>query len=251
MSTEDEKTSIDVMLDLELKQLTKDDPEGTFEGYASTGGVDGHGDIVARGAFTEALKNRGPGTPNPIPILWSHDLRDIIGISKVLKQDSSGRLYTKAELALGVPSADRAYILMKAGALKMSVGMRFNSDGYDINPNTGVRTITKAEIFEISLVGVPANDRARITAVKSIRDWEHDLHEKCGLSRSDAKWGAKALNEALNQREVGNAKKAESNNDDGLREALQSARRHFAKAAEAGDEELARVLKAALAKPNA
>ena len=59
--------------------------------------------------------------------------------------------------------------------------------------------------MEISAVTFPMNPKARIRKVKgadtSIRDWEDTLRE-VGLSRSEAKVGAKALTQALTQRDV-------------------------------------------------
>ena len=59
--------------------------------------------------------------------------------------------------------------------------------------------------MEISAVTFPMNPKARIHGVKSdssIREWETHMREVCGLSRSEAKITAKAVHNALNQREV-------------------------------------------------
>jgi len=55
---------------------------------------------------------------------------------------------------------------------------------------SGIRTIDKGDLWEVSVVTFPMNDQARIDAVKSIDDItdfksaERYLRDSCGLSRS-------------------------------------------------------------------
>ncbi len=60
--------------------------------------------------------------------------------------------------------------------------------------------------MEVSLVTFPMNDKAVIHAVKgadrTVREWEDLLRDAGDLSRTQAKMGAKALVDALEQREV-------------------------------------------------
>ena len=60
--------------------------------------------------------------------------------------------------------------------------------------------------MEVSLVTFPMNDKAIIHQVKgtdrTIREWEDMLRDAGDLSRVDAKIGAKALVDALEQRGV-------------------------------------------------
>jgi len=62
--------------------------------------------------------------------------------------------------------------------------------------------------MEISLVTFPMNESALIETVKgnakNIREWERILREAGGLSRTEAKIGAKALSESLKQRDADN-----------------------------------------------
>ena len=57
---------------------------------------------------------------------------------------------------------------------------------------TGVRTIKKGDLWEVSLVTFPCNDSARINTVKNIEEVtdlksaERYLRDSCGLSRSAA-----------------------------------------------------------------
>ena len=62
--------------------------------------------------------------------------------------------------------------------------------------------------MEVSLVTFPMNDRAIVHQVKgadrTVREWEVLLRDVGDLSRMEAKAGAKALVESLEQREVAN-----------------------------------------------
>jgi HK97 family phage prohead protease len=68
--------------------------------------------------------------------------------------------------------------------------------------NGSVRLLTRINLFEVSPVVVPANDKAIITAVKAadiktLRDLETYLREQTGLSRSQAERHAAVLYKAL------------------------------------------------------
>ena len=60
--------------------------------------------------------------------------------------------------------------------------------------------------MEVSLVTFPMNPKATISVVKgediSIRDWEKGMREAFGLSRTESKICAKALQDCFSQREV-------------------------------------------------
>ena len=192
----------------ELKNLD-DDGEGVFEGYASTfgGNPDGHNEVIDKGAFTKTLRTRGPkvkGGPNVL-LLWQHDIASPIGVILELREDDIG-LYIKAKLTLAVQKAMEARALMLDKAIdSMSIGFRIVESTY--NSETGILTIHEIRLYEISLVSLPANESAVVTGVKSVRDWEKTLRD-AGLSRNDAKVGAKALTEVLDLRDAGTVDKA-------------------------------------------
>lgn len=147
---------------LEIKSLDK---KGFFSGYASVFGViDNHDDIILQGAFSETLENP------EIKLLWQHRAEEPIGVFTHLEEDEEG-LYVEGQLLLEVERAREAYALLKSGALKgLSIG--FKVDDFEIDGETGVRVIKKAELFEISLVTFPANDSAKIISVKSDKEDE-------------------------------------------------------------------------------
>ncbi|MBL3608212.1 HK97 family phage prohead protease [Rhodovulum sulfidophilum] len=145
---------------LELKALTDD---GTVEGYAAIfGNVDNGGDKIAPGAFVGGMtKARQSG--RSIKMLWNHDPYQPIGVWEDLAEDAKG-LWGKGRLVLDVPKAREIHALMKAGVISgLSIGYRTR----EAEPDGNVRVIKKADLFEISPVTFPMNERARISAVKS------------------------------------------------------------------------------------
>lgn len=162
-------------------KAVKDD--GSFEGYASTfGNVDAGYDVVMPGAFAQSLKVR----PAPaIKMLWQHDPAQPIGVWHAVSEDTKG-LHVKGTLLIGqgVPRADEARALMKAGVIdSMSIGFKTLEADFD---KSGVRQLKEIGLYEISLVTFPMNDQAVVTMKDfNPRDAEKSLRD-AGLSRSDA-----------------------------------------------------------------
>lgn len=145
------------------------DPDGTFEGYASTfGNVDQGGDVVEPGAFIEGLvKAKADG--RTVPMLWQHDQREPIGVWTDIAEDTKG-LYVKGKLLIeDDPLAKRAYGLLKAKALGgMSIGYRVPPGGMvEDEKRRGVYRLKKLDLREVSLVTMPMNVQARVTSIKS------------------------------------------------------------------------------------
>lgn len=139
--------------------------DGTFSGYGSVFGVvDSYKEIVAPSAFDESLaelKAKG----RPVPVLWMHRADSPIGIWEDLHEDDHG-LHGSGKLLINdVAQAREAHALMKARAVSgLSIGYWVRESTYD--EKTGIRTLTKLDLVEISLVTFPANDEARVEAVK-------------------------------------------------------------------------------------
>jgi hypothetical protein len=139
---------------LELKSLAED---GTFEGLAASyGNVDGHGDRIEPGAFKDADGQQ-------IPLLFAHKTDEPVGVGTV--SETPQGLWVKGKLLLDTVAGKEAYTRAKAGVLKaLSVGFKLPADGFALK--SGVRSITRGVLKEISLVVFGANDRAAILAVK-------------------------------------------------------------------------------------
>ena len=167
---------------------------GLFEGYASTfGNIDSMGDTVMKGAFEKTIdpENR----EHPILMLYNHSSFQVIGKWLEMAEDDNG-LYVRGEFTPNHSIAADVYSSCKHGAISgMSIGFRIPPDGAE-EIEGGGRRIKNVKLEEISIVGFPADDQARIAQVKamadeissidSIRDSEIFLRD-AGFSRSMAK----------------------------------------------------------------
>lgn len=159
--------------------------DGFFSGYGSVFGVvDSYKEVVTPGAFSDSLQGRMPA------LLWQHRSGEPIGVYITVKEDSIG-LYVEGKLALKTARGAEAYELLKMGALNgLSIGFITREDSYD--KVSGIRTLKKIDLWEVSLVTFPANDASRISNVKSIEqinslsDAEAYLRDAGGLSRREA-----------------------------------------------------------------
>lgn len=174
--------------DFEVKEVT---PAGNFTGYGSVYSVvDQGGDIVAPGAFAESLsammaKNKMPA------MLFGHQAGQLpVGAYQSVKEDPAG-LWLDGNLATDTQRGGDLHKLMKMKAISgLSIGFVTRDDSYD--RVTGVRTIKKADLWEVSLVNFPMNDAARVQSVKSIEliedlKYAEQYLRDAGLSRTEAK----------------------------------------------------------------
>lgn len=158
---------------LAVKSLAAD---GTFYGYASVfGALDSQNEIVEAGAFKRSLDGWAKRGSAPA-MLWMHDPTTPIGLWVSLTEDGNG-LRVEGRLALGTQKGREAYELLKLGALTgLSIGYRVIRSR--IETKRQARVLTDVDLFEISLVTFPANDAARVSAVKSPRADEKRKHSK-------------------------------------------------------------------------
>lgn len=186
------------LTDIELKD------EGgvrTVEGYASVfNNVDSYKDIVLPGAFAKTLKKK-----RTIPMLWQHDAEKVIGVWNEMEERERG-LYVKGTIAK-TSRGDEAYELLKMVAISgMSIG--YSTRGYEIDSEKGTRKLTDLELFEVSLVTFPANEKAQVTRVKAAHSDEREFEEflrEAGYGREAAKViTAKGFKSLESLREAGN-----------------------------------------------
>ncbi|MCK8779077.1 HK97 family phage prohead protease [Rhizobium sp. NTR19] len=158
---------------LEIKSL-KD--SGEFEGYGSTfgGEPDAYGDVIAPGAYTESLaKHKAKGTMPKL--FWQHNADEPIGKWLDASEDDHG-LLMKGRLNMEVQRGREAYAFLKAGDIDgLSIGYRIKE--YSVDTETGVWTLQKLDLVEVSIVSVGANENAVVQSVKAAKA-VHDLTEK-------------------------------------------------------------------------
>ncbi len=163
--------------------------DGTVEGYGSVFGVrDNYDDVIAKGAFVQSLKDHKAAGTMPA-MLWQHDADKPIGVWTEMVEDEKG-LRIKGQLAMETVKGKEAHSLLKMGALNgLSIGFMSKEWAYDSAAE--VRTLTAIDLWEVSLVTFPANEKARVTNVRSAdelqapKDAEKVLRD-AGFSKSDA-----------------------------------------------------------------
>ena len=181
---------------------------GEFVGYGSTfGNTDLGGDVVERGAFAETLKKRGP---SDVAMLWAHDVRQVpIGKWLDMREDDRG-LQVRGQLTLDIPRAREVHAALKEGTVKgLSIGYRIPAGGAEMDRNGRLRRIKSVDLFEVSVVTFPMNQRAQVARVKgadmTIREFEAFLRDAGNFSAAAAKAIAAAGYKAAQPRDEGAA----------------------------------------------
>ena len=145
--------------------------EGTVEGYAATFDriPDAYGDVIKEGAFADSLK-AWEQNGKPIPLLYGHSTDDpAFNIGKVVEahEDEKG-LYVVAEFDEENEKAQYVRKLVKEGRLwQFSFAYEVLDGGsVELEDGTEAYELRKMNLFEVSLVQIPANQRAVVTGVK-------------------------------------------------------------------------------------
>lgn len=153
-------------LSLEFKGAFSD--SGELEGYASvTGIVDRDGEIVAKGAFADVSAFVQAGF-----FAVGHDWTGLpIGTVEDAREDDNG-LYVRLAFH-STPEAQAARTvamerLARGKSVGLSIGFRSLEDRWETVEGKSRRIIAKAEVYEVSLVPIPANPLANATSVKSM-----------------------------------------------------------------------------------
>ena len=145
--------------------LSDVEADGSFSGYASLfGETDLNRDLVVPGAFQASIRKRGAAG---VRMLFQHDPAAPIGTWEEIREDSRG-LFVRGRLTTGVAKAREVLALMRAGAIDgLSIGFRAVEGRTD--PKSGVRRLTRIDLWEISVVTFPLLPAARVSSVKGFR----------------------------------------------------------------------------------
>ena len=151
----------------------KADEAGVISGYFSTYDrePDCYGDVVAPGAFTETIQKRKE-TGHPFPLVWDHNMGDpelLIGQVDEIEDQEKGPWMTAHFFDTGKAQAARdlvkagcvyqfsfAYAILDEGPVELANGVKCNE-------------LRKVDLFEVSIVPIPANQNAVMTDIKSGR----------------------------------------------------------------------------------
>lgn len=140
----------------------------TFSGIATTPTPDRVGDVV---------EPKGARFSNPLALLLFHDTRLPVGTVKFGKPTDDGIPFEATIPEVTEPGrlkdrVDEAWQSVKYRIIRgVSIGFKALEDGVELLRTGGLR-FTSFEVVELSLVPVPANAEATITAIKSL-DAEH------------------------------------------------------------------------------
>ena len=145
-----------------------DEAQRIIRGIATTPETDRVGDIVV----SEGVKFK-----NPSPLLWQHQHDKPVGTVKFDKPTAQGVTFEAQLPKIEEPGilkdrVDEAWQSVKAGLVTaVSIGFRVIDDAVERMKDGGLKFL-KTEVYELSLVTIPANASAVITAIKSI-DAQH------------------------------------------------------------------------------
>ena len=160
-------------MDLKYKSFESAlEESGTISGYFSTYDKtpDSYGDIIEPGAFTETLAKRKE-TGHPFPLCWNHDLDQIIGTVDTIEDTEKGPLMTAS--FFDTPLAQEKREIVKSGCV-YQFSFAYSVTAWRV-PNAeekaaGVMNVlTGVDLFEVSIVPIPANQNAVMTEVKAGR----------------------------------------------------------------------------------
>ncbi len=164
------------LCELKFAQAGANDPV-EFDGYGSVWGrVDSYGDTVLKGAFAESLKSRRP------MMLFGHNPGRVPGKWVSAAENDQG-LLLKGQLTPGHSEAADIAASLKFGSLNgLSIG------GYTTDAETqksGGRLIKSFDLYEVSIVSMPAEQEARIdsASVKAMVDSASKLSDFEGILR--------------------------------------------------------------------
>lgn len=155
-------------LPMDLKLAEADDGSGDmrFTGYGSVYDVvDSDDEVIARGAFTDSLKQWRDAGRLP-PLLWQHDWREPIGRYESIEETEEGLKVEGRLFATDIQRSRQAARLIKENAIDgLSIGF-IPRPPLTFNEDTGVTYIHRGDLMEISVVTFPANGAARIDGAK-------------------------------------------------------------------------------------
>lgn len=181
---------------LETKSLSykmaTDGSLGRFSGDAATyGNVDLIGDIVLPGAFNRCIAEKG----THYPLLWSHNMSDVIGSFDV--KDTEASLRIEGSFNMDVQRGREGHALLKRGDLNgLSIGYIVKDYDYD---SEGHRLLKELELIEVSVVAFPCNPEATAEAKQMPLEVKSSLAELDDEQRANFK---KLVKEAMDEIEA-------------------------------------------------
>ena len=156
----------------EFTLIKSADDAGTISGYFSTYDriPDSYGDVIAKGAFSETIAKRKE-SGHPFPLCWNHDLNQIVGSidpEDIIDDDHGPHM--DASFFNGPLAQEKREIVKSGVVYQFSFAYEILDAGpVTLEDGTKANELRKLELFEVSIVPVPANPRAEVTDIKAGR----------------------------------------------------------------------------------
>ena len=153
-------------------EIKSEEDSGKISGYFATYDriPDSYGDVIAKGAFTETIAKRKE-SGHPFPLCWGHDLDQIIGAvyPEDIEETEKGPLMTAS--FFNSPLAQEKREIVKSGVVyQFSFAYDIlDADVVTLEDGTKAQELRKLDLFEVSIVPIPANPRAEVTDIKAGR----------------------------------------------------------------------------------
>lgn len=174
-----------ITMDVEIRALDTEDGSIRIGGYAATFNKEATGlnfrEVIAPGAFTRTLK-----TGNPVFLLVNHDMGELpLAATQSgtlqLSEDRFG-LRMEADLDPSNPrAAEVASALRRGDVNKMSFAFSVAEDGQI--REEGLRTLTDLDLYEVSVVTLPAYDSTTV-GLRSAQDDLELAKRKLAIKRN-------------------------------------------------------------------
>jgi HK97 family phage prohead protease len=148
-----------------------------------------YGEIFIRGAFAKSINERGPGknANYEIKFLYQHNQGDPLSLFEELREDDIG-LYFRTKPLDDVPNAERVIKQLRSGTLNnFSVGFDYIWDQVEYDEKQDAIIVKEAKLFEISVVGIPADMNTYAIRSKENIELLHDDTEDFIMSLPRAK----------------------------------------------------------------
>lgn len=148
----------------------KADEAGKISGFFSTyeQTPDSYGDIIMPGAFTKTIEKRKE-SGHPFPLCFNHDFDKVIGAVNTIEEKEQGP-YIEADF-LETQLAQDVRKMVQSGAIyqfSFAYDVLDRRDPTEEEAQKGVTNVlTEVEVYEVSVVTVPANQNAQVTEIKS------------------------------------------------------------------------------------
>lgn len=135
-------------------------------------------EVIEPGAFSRSLSENGD-----VRALFNHDWNNVLGRTKsgtlTLKEDEKG-LNFNVELPNTSVARDLSESMARGDINQCSFGFFVTDEEWDYSVEPALRTIKEVELFEISVVSIPAYDDTEASLVRD-KDFGKEIEARTAL----------------------------------------------------------------------